>query len=628
MCGIAGIVSIRPEQPLDAPLTKMVQAQSHRGPDGQGRWDGCVGRTRIALGSVRLAIQDLTNAAHQPMVSPTGRQVLVYNGEVYNYLELRRELEGLGMRFRSSGDTEVVLRALQVWGVQAFERFNGMWGLVWLDQDSRVLLLSRDRFGIKPLYWCREADRLLFASEIKGILVGSEHRFAVNRDVVGRFLLQSQLDAQEQTFFAGIEALPAGTYARFDLTTPTSLTPVVRHYWTAPHEEILRDGTPPSFTAVRETFLDSVALRLRSDVPVGVLLSGGVDSSAIAAAVLRNIGGGADLHLLSIVSDDPRFSEERFIDRMATHLGPGARSNRVRFGFEDVFTLLDRVIWFNDEPPGSLNPVAHYLLMQRAKDLGATVILCGQGADELLCGYFKYWGFYLQSLWRTGQWGSAGRVASDVALRRTLLPYFRVNEAKRYLPEVLQPREIDIRGPRLEGDDYCLDVGLGKAGVVQRQLADLYRLSLPALLHYEDRMSMALAREIRLPYLDYRLVEQLVPLAPRWKMRDGWSKWVFRKAMEADLPAEIVWRRDKQGFSNPQDQWLKRELRPQIDTLLQSDLLTATHGLVDRRALQRRYEVYCRYPADRGPLSFKDIFNPLALEAWARRFESFLDLEA
>ena len=330
MCGIAGIVSTHPERPLDSALTNMVQVQSHRGPDGQGAWTGRAGRTGIALGSVRLAVQDLTTAAHQPMVSPTGRQVLVYNGEVYNYLELRRELEGRGVQFRSSGDTEVVLYALQVWGVRAFERFNGMWGLAYLDLDEGALLLSRDRFGIKPLYWYREVDRLLFASEIKGILVGSDHRFAIDREVIGRFLMQSQLDAQERTFFAGIEALPAGTYALFDLTTPTSLTPAVRHYWTAPHQEVLLDGTPPSFTTVRETFLDSVGLRLRSDVPVGVLLSGGVDSSAIAAAVQCRIGREADLHLLSIVSDDPRFSEERFIDRMATHLGPSARSSRVR----------------------------------------------------------------------------------------------------------------------------------------------------------------------------------------------------------------------------------------------------------------------------------------------------------
>ena len=214
---------------------------------------------------------------------------------------------------------------------------------------------------------------------------------------------------------------------------------------------------------------------------------------------------------------------------------------------------------------------------------------------------------------------------SELAAGGTALPYVRLNEAKRYLPKALVPRPIDIRGPRLHGVESQLDIGLGVGGVVERQLADMYRFSLPALLHYEDRMSMALAREIRLPYLDYRLVNLLLPLAPQWKMRRGWSKWVFRKAMEQDLPPEIAWRRDKQGFSNPQSEWLKIELRPQLEALLREEMVTAAHGLVDQAALRRRYDVYCRSPAGRGPLSFKDIFNPIALELWARRFGEFLD---
>jgi len=256
------------------------------------------------------------------------------------------------------------------------------------------------------------------------------------------------------------------------------------------------------------------------------------------------------------------------------------------------------------------------------------VILCGQGGDELLCGYLKYWGFYLQSLFRSGNLARGLRVLSELAAGGTALPYVRLNEAKRYLPRLLVPKAIDIRGPRLHGVESQLDIGLGVGGVVQRQLADMYRFSLPALLHYEDRMSMALAREIRLPYLDYRLVNLLLPLAPHWKMRRGWSKWVFRKAMEQDLPTEIAWRRDKQGFSNPQSEWLKMELRPQVEALLRQEMVTAAHGLVDQPALRRRYEAYCRSPVGHGPLSFKDIFNPIALELWARRFGELLDFTA
>jgi len=560
------------------------------------------------------------------MASPSGRQVLVYNGEVYNYVELRRDLEGLGIEFRSHCDTEVVLHALKVWGQGAFERFNGMWGLAWLDQDTGELLLCRDRLGVKPLYWHHSNGQLLFASEIKAILAGSDHRFAVNPTVVGRFLQQSQLDAQEQTFFTDIEALPPGCCARFDLRSPAPLAPAVHRYWTPP--QIPLEGAPPSLEAVRETFMDSVRLRLRSDVPVGVLLSGGLDSSAIAAATQCATGRGADLHLLSVVSDDPRYSEDPFIDLMAAHLGTAARTSRVRVTAGELFDLLPSAIRFNDEPLGSLANVAHYLLMQRAKELGVTVILCGQGADELLCGYLKYWGFYLQSLYQRGRWLTALKVFSDLTRQGTQIRQFRISDAKRYLPRMLRPREIDIRGPRLKEVQSLLAVGLGPGGVVGRQLADLSRFSVPALLHWEDRMSMAFAREIRVPYLDYRLVTMLLPLAPEWKLRDGWSKWIFRKAMEPYLPKETTWRKDKQGFVTPQSEWLKGELQSRVRALIDGELLTSACGLVDQAALQRRYAAYCRQPADRGAISYKDIFHPIALELWMRQYEGVLQLES
>ena len=625
MCGIAGIVSTGPDPSLNERLGRMIAIQAHRGPDGRGTWAGCVGDVRVGLASARLAILDLRHAAGQPMTCEDGRHVLVYNGEVYNYPELRAELEGLGTRFRTSGDTEVVLQALVRWGPAAFEKFNGMWGLAWLDRQTGSLVLSRDRLGVKPLYWHRDGEWLLFASEIKGILVGAGKRFAVNRAAVVRYLIQSQLDAQSPTFFAGIEAVPAGHYVQFALRRH-DLDGKPRRHWTVP-EYPLTDGRPPDIEAIRETFHDAVRIRLRSDVPVGVLLSGGLDSSSIAAAVRRALGDGVDLRLFSMVSDEPRYSEAPFIERMAAHLGTGTVIGHVRLDPHEAFRALDVVSWHNDEPIGSFSTVAHFLLMRLAKELGVTVILCGQGGDELLCGYLKYWGFYLQSLVQARRWGAAARVAAEVTWRGTVLPYVRLNEGKRYLPAALRPKDIDIRGPRLRESDSPLTLGLGEGGLVARQRDDLCRLSLPVLLHYEDRMSMALSREIRLPFLDHRVVSLLLPLAPQWKLRDGWSKWVFRKAMERELPREIAWRKDKQGFDNPQSQWLRGELRSDVETLLGQELLTARAGLIDPAALRQRYNAYRRQGTDRGAMSFKDIFNPLALEIWARRFEPFLALE-
>lgn len=625
MCGIAGIVTARrDETALIERLNRMVKVQLHRGPDGEGRWVGSIGDTLVALGHSRLAILDLTEAGRQPMVSACGRHLLIFNGEIYNYRELREELEGAGARFRTQSDTEVLLQALIQWGDKALPRFNGMWAFAWLDRDAGRLFLSRDRFGIKPLYLYSGEKGLFFASEIKSILEGSGEQFAINTQVVGRYLQQSLLDAQKETFFCGIEALPAGHYMQLDLHGPLGSLPSARSYWVAPVHDAFVGTTAERIEGIRETFFDAVRLRLRSDVPVGVLLSGGVDSSSIVTAMRSILGRDTELHIISAVSGDPRYDESPFIRLVTEHLGCQSHTVPVRVEPYEMFGLLDTITWFNDEPVGSFSNVAHFQLMQRAKELGVTVVLSGQGADELLCGYSKYLGFYLQSLLQTGEWRTALGVLGGFVRRRTVIPQFRLNEAKRYLPRLLRPAGIDIRGPQLKQNGFPLDVGLGRSRVLGRQVADLYRFSVPALVHYEDRMSMACAREIRLPFLDYRLVTMLLPLAPEWKLRDGWTKWVFRKAMEEHLPPEIAWRKDKQHFANPQSEWLKHELREKVESFLNGTLLIAESGLVDKKNLQRRYAAYCRQSANRGTISFKDIFGSIALEIWARRFESNL----
>lgn len=559
------------------------------------------------------------------MFLPDESHGIIYNGEVYNYRELAEELKAHGVQLRSSSDTEVILWALALWGEAAFAKFNGMWALAWLDRRMGRLTLSRDRFGVKPLYIYRRDDSLFFASEIKAILAGSGDRFAVNHRVVGRYVGQSLLDAQNETFFTGIEALPAGHNLCFDLHGSVArLVAAPRRYWTVPEQSSLGSNLQRDVETLRETFFDAVRIRLRSEVPLGVLLSGGVDSSSIAAAMRHALGREAELHAMSAISDRPEFDEKPFVEQVANHLKCPVHYVDLKHRPTEWFKLLEEVIFFNDEPIGSFSTVAHYLLMQQARQLGITVVLSGQGADELLCGYAKFLGFYLYDLIASRRPGAALKVLMGFLRRGTVIAQFEVSEAKRYLPGYLRPPEIDIRAAALKECDYRLDTGLGAEHLFGRQCADVYRFSVPALVHYEDRSSMAFAREIRLPFLDYRLVSMLLPADPELKLRKGWTKWIFRKALEDHLPAAIVWRKDKQGFINPQSEWLKHELRATIEELFNGEMLVARSGLIDQPALRRRYQAYCQQAARGGTICFKDIFNPLALELWMRRFESSL----
>jgi asparagine synthase (glutamine-hydrolysing) len=622
MCGIAGVVTFRKN--VAEILLKARDVQKHRGPDAEGFIQTRVLNKSIGLGHQRLSILDLSAAGNQPMAASNGLGWLVYNGEVYNYREIRADLEKCGRSFKSYSDTEVVLTALQEWGVEeALNRFNGMWAFAWLDLPNSCLVFARDRAGIKPIYILLSKEEIFFASEVKAILEMSSQKFSLNGQIIGEYLLQSQLDTGDETFFMGIRKIPAAHYGVLDLSVD-KLSLQLKSYWTLPVKEQQFVNEENLAEEIRELFFDAVRLRLRSDVPVGVLLSGGVDSSSIASAVQVILGKNGNLNLLSAISNDPSFDESPFIDKMTEYLGCSVNKVVLDFPPGRAFELLEQVCWYNDEPVGSFSNVAHYLLMREARNLGITVVLSGQGADELLCGYKKYLGFYLQSLVRKGQFGKAFHEFWSFWRQGTVLSQFSIQEAKRYLPGSLKPSETDIRGPVLK-DFTPLDIGLPPGmTVMERQALDIQRYSIPILTHYEDRMSMAWSREIRVPFLDYRLVEAMIPLPTKMKLHNGWTKWIFRKAMESHLPKEITWRKDKQSFVNPQEGWLREHLKQGVMDHFGEDSLIFRHQLVERRPLLSKYETYCRQKAGSGSIWFKDIFSPLALEIWLRKFEGYI----
>jgi len=356
-----------------------------------------------------------------------------------------------------------------------------------------------------------------------------------------------------------------------------------------------------------------------------VLLSGGTDSSAIAGG-LHYISQSEDVGEIKLISaiGAGANNEETFVDMMATYLKTRVSKVQLNYGPPEAFGLISEASWFNDEPLGSFSTVAHYLLMKRARELGVTVLLSGQGSDEILCGYKKYLAFYIQDLLVSGEILTAGKVTTSFLKAGTVLRQIDYGEAKRYLPRWCRLPEIEIRGQALLDRHDRIHVGLNGTGLVGRQVMDLERLSVPALVHYEDRMSMALAREIRLPFLDYRLVSLLLPLPIHYKLRDGWTKWIFRRAMQGLLPDEIAWRKDKQHFIVPQNEWFRGELRDSMRKLLAQDWLTERLGLINLERFRTRYNSYLRQTSRGGRLSFKDIFTPVALELWARRFETYL----
>lgn len=622
MCGIAGIVSKYSE--INNTLSKVNPIQLHRGPDAQGCLQTHVGNWQVGLAHQRLAIMDLSEAAKQPMVYGEAEGYLIYNGEVYNYKEIRTELEGKGCKFINKSDTEVVLTALHHWGIEkAVKCFNGMWAFAWLDTIKNRLILARDRFGVKPLYFYKDSNALFFASEIKTILEMVPQKFELNYQVVGEYLLQSLSETSNETFFKGIYKMPPGHFAIIDLNS-SKLSIDFEPYWDLKEDTFIPISEKELIEKLRELFFDSVKLRLRSDVPVGILLSGGLDSSAIAAVMHAVLGSGGELNLLSAVSMDRRFDESPYIDIMGKHLDHRVHKVVLDLNPDNAFELLEKVCWFNDEPVGSFSNVAHYLLMQKAVEQGITVILTGQGADEILCGYKKYLGFYMQQLIRAGTLGKALMVAGNFLINGAVINQFSAAEARRYLPKSLLPNIPDIRGDALV-DYQSVFVGLApQMSVRERQVLDLNRFSVPVLTHTEDRMSMAWSREIRVPFLDYRLVEFLINLPVELKIKKGWTKYILRKTMEPYLPSSITWRKDKQGFVNPQSEWLKHRLKDQVLNYFSPEGMIFKYDMVRRNELLSLYEMYCKQKAGRGIVWFKDIFNPLALEIWLRQYERYL----
>ncbi|MDQ5821667.1 MAG: asparagine synthase (glutamine-hydrolyzing) [Actinomycetota bacterium] len=601
MCGIAGIWERSGKAVDPAALDRMSASLVHRGPDGQGvHLDGGLG-----LANRRLSIIDPTPAGDQPMSLAERGLWITYNGEIHNYVELRGELESLGARFRTQTDTEVVLHAYATWGSECFERFNGMWALALWDERERRLVLSRDRFAIKPLCFAVRDSRICFASEPKAIVAAFPDEREPDRAEIAHFLGGAYTDAGERTFFANVRNVPAATCIEFreDEIRRT-------RYWRfQPGDETPKPDADERF---RELLTDSVRLRMRSDVPVGACVSGGLDSSAIAALV--DVRPGRPMHCFSLRFDGWVHDESRYAAIAADSRPGDFVVHWVRPESRDVVGTMRKIVWHHDAPTPVRGRLGQWFVMAEA-GRHVKVVLDGQGGDELLAGYSKYVLPYVADrLLRAGPSAPARtglvRDLADLAwiesrsrlwfLARAPLPYARRAFGRRRRPAAHPYRS------RVNNELWN----------------ELTRDGLPEVLHAEDAMSMAFSVESRTPFLDHRLVELCFSLPYTDKIADGWTKSILRRSLTGVVPAEILARRRKIGFSSPVTQWLRLEenLRDVRELLL--DRTCLERGVFDRHRLERALSAFANGSQLAALHRTGPLWRWITLELW---FQEFVD---
>ena len=552
MCGICGIIRTDGSEIDRALIQRMNDLAAHRGPDG----DGLYLEPGVALGHRRLAILDLNPRGRQPMAWMDGRFQIVFNGEVYNYLEIRRELEGLGLRFLTGTDTEVIVAAYATWDEACLDRFNGMWAFAILDTAKRRMFLARDRFGVKPLYYTETTGGLAFASEIKQLLP-TLPRVQANQSIVLEWMLTSFEGHREETMFEGVRSLPGSHCMTIDLRTGSR---TMRRWYTLKRDPEIADWSEvQAVDGLRALLEDAVRLRLRSDVQVGTCLSGGLDSSAISALASRMYRADTGRRFLGIhaQASESSIDESRWARLVATQAD--IELSVVIPSTADFLATLDDVVRTQEEPFASASMFMGWHVFQEARARNYPVMLNGQGGDEVLLGYERYFSATTRDL---PFWGAV--LAAWHESRNSRLTFW---DALCYKIYFLKP---STRIARLRARSYLRPEFLARADVSfveqsAKAFQDVFALQkmevetvqLPHLLRYEDRNSMRHGIETRLPFLDYRLVEAGLSMSTRFKVQDGWTKHVLRRAIADILPESIVWRRDKIGFEAPMDTWFR-----------------------------------------------------------------------
>lgn len=566
MCGILGVYG----REIDIENFKSaLDLISHRGPDD----DGIISRSNLIFGHRRLSIVDLSPTGHQPMIDPVTGSIIVYNGEIYNHIEIRNKLIKIGYKFRGTSDTEVLLYALIEWDIEALKHLNGMWSFAFWSPTSGNLLISRDRFGVKPLYYINNKNYFAFSSEPKALLKLFPDYRKLNEEALLNFLGNNLLYANGKSFYDGIEVLPPAHYA---IVSNGHSRFISKKYWNYPLNENIHIKEEHAIDEFEELFDNSVQLRLRSDVKIGVTLSGGLDSTAVLTAAAKY---GGQINSFTSIYDDKSISEVEWAKIAAN------KSNSILTSVsspdKNWFDTLKKISWHMDAPGYSPAVYPLWNLMKKSRENGVLVLLEGQGADEAFAGYPQYWALNLINTIKESGIGSIynypevykkiigmhaafGTTASIAWLIREVMPIVHRFYRNRFGLQSLMKPGINI--PTINNEN-SIDLSPAKIRLMQDHSINI----LPGLLHYGDSISMAHGIESRNPFLDYKLVEWSFKIPPHLLFKNGQTKWIIREYLKRNSQNEIATRMDKKGYPTAIKKWTTNKENYDIESYMTSN---------------------------------------------------------
>lgn len=602
MCGINLIISKEKTKLLDA-IKFMEKAQIHRGPDNQKIKIIENKKKTIALGFQRLSILDLNDRSNQPYYIKALQSYLMFNGEIYNYLEIKKQLPK-NYQNKVHGDSSLVKFAYLFWGKECFKKFRGMWSIVIINLKKNEIIISKDHFGIKPLYFYKNKKFLIIASEIKSILSSKMiKKQKININSINNFINKNITNYNNETFFKNIKSFSPNKLITFDLnnfnfSNQSNLFNLKKS-----------SSNKLNLPEIKEKIIKSVKLHALSDVKLGVLLSGGLDSSIITSC-LNSINPKRKINTFSVISNDKKFSEEKFSDIIHKKF----KTNHNKFNFNKInnsLKNLEKVNWFNDQPIISLSAMAHFETINAARQKGFKVLLSGQGSDEFFLGYKKYIYFYLYELLKNRRYFKFIKSFFGFLFNSDFILNFSLNEASRYLSS--QNKLKNLFGKKFKRKNINNEKIYFKSNFLERNLDDIFKYSLPTLLHYEDRVSMGNSVELRVPFVDIEIFKNIINLKTENKFFRGFSKSILKFSFKNDLPKNIIFRKVKYGYNLPEETWIEENKDNILNHYSESNLFKTGY---------LKYDEFKKFLNKSN--NIKQVFSIISLLSWDKSFSKFI----